>query len=310
MKKFFKNIILFLLLALIVGEVVVRLTHAVSDIPQRTIDEHGIQKYFPNQNGYWKGGKHSWVINELGWPGELPKSYDNLIMVIGDSYIENFMNPNECHQAVYLKENMPDYNFMEAARSGVSLIEAMEIIKQFDSLKPVQTLIYVNDGDFYESVSEIKPMNDITQLDVKNKTVNYGEMKAPFLKKVLYNWKLMYYFYNRFYSDIMANGSDNNKVPIKKEKNDHLEYSVEINELMDFIKSNYPTEKLTLVFHPNSNTKIINICESKDFKTIVLDSTNDNSWSFEFDTHWTCYGHKQAAEQVSQNIQIDFINND
>jgi len=47
MKKFFKNIITFFLLALIAGEVVVRMTHAMSDIPQRTIDQYGIQKYYP-----------------------------------------------------------------------------------------------------------------------------------------------------------------------------------------------------------------------------------------------------------------------
>ena len=105
MKKLLLNIILFFLIAIAVGEVVVRLTHAMADIPQRTIDEYGIQKYIPNQDGYWKGGEHKWVVNKLGWPGELPQSNENLIMVIGDSFIENFMNPNECHQSAFLKEN-------------------------------------------------------------------------------------------------------------------------------------------------------------------------------------------------------------
>ena len=47
MKRFLKHIAFFFFLAIIVGEVVVRLTHAMSDIPQRTIDESGIQKYYP-----------------------------------------------------------------------------------------------------------------------------------------------------------------------------------------------------------------------------------------------------------------------
>ena len=47
-------------------------------------------------------GEHKWYINELGFPGKLlPKSFDNLIIIIGDSYIQNMMNPDSCRQKVY-----------------------------------------------------------------------------------------------------------------------------------------------------------------------------------------------------------------
>ena len=165
MKKFIKNIVIFFLFAIIVGEIIIRVTHAVTDLPQRTIDEYGIQKYYPHQSGYWIGGNHKWVINKLGWPGKLPKSHDNLITIIGDSYIENFMNPIECHQSLLLKKRLENYNFIEAGRSGVSFIEAMEISKQFDALHPKYHLVYVNSLDFYESVTSILPAADITQLN-------------------------------------------------------------------------------------------------------------------------------------------------
>lgn len=297
MKNFFKNIILLLIITIVVGEVVVRLTHAVADIPQRTIDEHGIQKYFPNQQGYWKGGEHKWTINKFGWPGELPQSYDNLIMVIGDSFIENFMNPNDCHQSVFLKENMKNYNFMEAGRSGVSLIEAMEISKQSDSLKPLQYLIYVNDEDFYESISHIKPMDDITQLNIDTNTIEYGEMKAPGLKKALYTWKLMYYLYNRFPLNNLSNTEEEPEV-----NKEDLEFHSEISQLIAYIKTNYVINNKTLVFHPYSNKTIIKICEKAGFNTIILDSHNDETWTFDYDGHWTCFGHKRVAEQVGYRI--------
>ncbi len=308
MKKFFKNIALLLLILMVVGEIVVRLTHAVSDIPQRTIDPHGIQKYFPNQQGYWKGGGHSWTINRMGWPGELPNSFENLIIVIGDSFIENFMNPNECHQSVFLKQNMSDYNFMEAARSGVSLIEAMEISKQLDSLKPVRTLIYVNDTDFYESIFEINPMSDITQLNLDKKTVQHGVMKAPFIKKVLYNWKLMYYFYNRFYTSFATNSGNNNENPEQNGDNDkYLKHKVEIERLISFMLAKYDIDDKILVFHPNSSQDIINKCKDSGFQVIVLDSDNDKSWTYEHDNHWTCYGHKKAAEQIASGLSSKLL---
>lgn len=297
MKKFFLNIALFLFFIILIGEVVVRITHAVSDVPKRTIDADGIQKYVPNQEGYWKGGAHKWTINELGWPGQLPENYNNLIMVIGDSFIENFMNPNECHQAAFLKKRMTNYNFMELGRSGVSLIEAMEISKQMDTLKPIQSLIYVNSNDFDESVREIKPMRDITQLRLKDQTILYGEMKAPGLKKILYNWKLLYYFYNRFPLNLDSQKAEN---PIKHNVDDNsLKSKKEVVKLIKYISANYNINDKTLVFHPNSDQVIIEECENIGFNIIELDSKNDKPWTFDYDTHWTCYGHKKVAGQVS-----------
>lgn len=298
MLKFLRNIFFFFFVTLVVGEVMVRVTHAVSDIPQRRIDENGIQKYYPNQKGYWLNGTHTWEINNLGWPGELPDNYNNLITIIGDSFIENFMNPNECHQAVLLKNKLGNYNFLEAARSGVSLIEAFEISKQLDSLKPIKELIYVTNGDFIESIRDIKPLDDITQLDVKKKKVIHGKMKSPGKKKILYNWKLLYYFYNRF--PINMNSSTSKEVELVKDKGiqDNITH---VKSLLEFINKNYTVRNKVLIFHPNSGEEIIQLCKDMGFSVISLDSSNDEEkWTFDFDKHWTCYGHEQVASQVSE----------
>ena len=308
MKKFIKNIVVFFLIAMVVGEIIIRITHTVSDLPQRTIDDNGIQKYFPNQSGYWKGGDHGWKINKFGWPGDLPKSSDNLITIIGDSFIENFMNPNECHQSQLLDQKMADYNFIEASRSGVSFIEAMEISKQLDSLKPLYQLIYVAGHDFSESVSAIKPLKDITQLNLKTKSIAYGEMKAPGFKKILYNWKLLYYFYNNFSLDFSFDFFKNKETP-KKEKviDKRYKYSAEITQLMDYTKTNYDITDKILVFHPNTEIEIIVICQKAGFKTIILNSDNDKSWTFDYDHHWTCYGHDRVSLQVSKALTSEHI---
>ncbi|WP_396601121.1 hypothetical protein [Algibacter sp. R77976] len=297
MKKFIKNLIIFFLFALLVGELIVRLTHATTDLPKREIDEYNIQKYYPNQSGYWVGGKHKWVVNKFGWPGELPKSYDNLITIIGDSYIENFMNPSECHQSVLLKKRLDKFNFIEAARSGVSFIEAMEISKQLDSLSPIYNLVYVNSKDFYESVANIQPAVDIMQLDIEKKEIIYGQMKSPGLKKVLYNWKLLYYFYNKFPLNL-SKIVDRPEKTVHEEAIDDFKYKNEIQSLLDYTKLNYNIKNKILVFHPNSELEIIEICKNSGFKVIVLNSDNDESWTFEHDNHWTCYGHERVAYEI------------
>lgn len=302
MNHFLKRIFVFALFTILVGEVVLRFSHTLSDIPQRTIDKDGIQKYFPNQEGYWKGGGHKWKINSLGWPGELPTNYNNLITIIGDSFIENFMNPNECHQSILLKQRMAAFNFLEASRSGVSLIEAMEIAKQLDSLNPRCQLIYVSDSDFYESISNIKVLGDITQVDIKSKKLLQGKMKSPGFKKILYNWKLLYYFYNRFpVSDfIFFKGKQEKKEVAKSPKKPSFES--EVLKLIEYMKENYEINDKILVFHPKSSIKIIEVCKEAGFSTIILDSSNDKSWTFDHDRHWTCYGHNAVADQIYKNL--------
>lgn len=302
MKKFLKNIVIFFLFLLVFGEIIVRVTHSVTDLPQRKIDEYGIQKYYPNQSGYWKGGNHKWTVNKLGWPGELPMEYNNLITIIGDSYIENFMNPNECHQSKLLKKQLEKYNFIEAGRSGVSFIESLEISKQFDSLTPVLNLIYVNNNDFYESISSIRPLTDITQLNIEKGEIVYGQMKSPGFKKILYNWKLLYYFYNRFPLNFSKTQI---KTKIKKESvKNAFNFETELKGLISYAKLNYDITDKILVFHPKSQFEIIELCKKAGFKVMLLSSEKDDkSWSFEHDSHWTCYGHSQVAKQVTKFIK-------
>ncbi|WP_394972489.1 hypothetical protein [uncultured Croceitalea sp.] len=296
MKQFIRHILLFVVLGLIVGELIARVFVLNSEVPQREIDDFGIQRYKPLQNGDYKGRTHSWTINKLGWPGELPNSYDNLITVIGDSFIENFMNPSECHQSSYLKELNKEYNYIEAARSGVSLIEAMEITKQFDSLNPKLHLIYINDSDLEESIVQLARHNDITQLDLDKNSIVYGKMKSPGSKKILYNWKFIYYLYRRFPVSFNTNEIS------PEEKIDVNSKSIYFRKLLNFIKDNYEINDKIFVFRPDTNPETIELTRNMGFEVVDLKVESDKSWSFEYDHHWTCYGHREAAKQVNTVI--------
>ena len=57
--KVLKNIIVFLVLGILLGEFIARLFVITSNMPNRIIDGIGIQKYLPEQHGIWKGRKHT-----------------------------------------------------------------------------------------------------------------------------------------------------------------------------------------------------------------------------------------------------------
>lgn len=302
MRIFIKNIVIFSIIGLLFGECVARIFHLTTDIPSRYIDEDQIQKYKPNQGGSWVGGSHTWQINDTGWPGEAPTSYDNLITIIGDSYIENFMNPDSCHQASYLRKMLPEYNYLEAARSGVSFIESVEIAKQLDSLTPVKQLIYVHDGDFLESIVQITKMGDITQFDLEKEEVVPGTLKSPFLKKILYNWKFMYYLYTNY----AFGDNSNNEVHIEtKNINKGLqpEKLKKMDAMLSYVKNNYDLKNVVFILRPNMDPGIVSLLKKHQMEFHELKMPEDSNWSFEYDAHWTCLGHLEAAKQVINYLQ-------
>ncbi|MEP0213484.1 MAG: hypothetical protein ABJD66_09745 [Cellulophaga sp.] len=300
MKKFLFTIIVFLAVGLIAGEIIARIFVLTTEVPNRKIDEYGIQRYIPNQDGYYKGGEHTWQVNKNGWVGPLPKSEDNLITIIGDSFIENFMNPDECHQMSYLKEKVPSYNFTEAARSGVTLIEAFEISKQFYVKKPELQIIYLDESDLKQSLTDIGRVGDVTQLNLKENKIVYGVMRSPGLKKIIYNLKFPFYLYRRF------SGSLAKKTPINTNEEEKLKedrYIDEYKALLEYIKSNYDTTNTLLVLKPHTERSVVDLLKSLDFNILLLNDEGDKNWSFEYDHHWTCYGHERAASQVASYIK-------
>ncbi|TDS13445.1 hypothetical protein DFQ03_2737 [Maribacter caenipelagi] len=302
MSSFIKNIVLFCIVGLFFGEVICRLAYVTSDIPSRIIDSNSIQKYNPNQKGHWTGGTHTWIINEDGWPGHLPKSKENLITIIGDSYIENFMNPDSCHQSNFLDKFSPSFNYYEASRSGISFIGAMEIAASLDSLNPIHQLIYVHDADFTESSSIIHKMGDITQFNSKTNSIIPGKLNSPLVKKFLYNWKFIYYLYINYSFTKKENTTTKPEVQVSDKPKLTEEQITELTKLLTYSKNNYDHKNITLVFRPNADPKIITILKDLNFNMLLLKDNKQKEWSFKHDPHWTCIGHEEAAKQISNYI--------
>ncbi len=301
MKKFIFNLILFLFFFAIICEIGIRYFHLAPDIPQREIDKHGIQKYKLNQSGYFTGSQVEWKVNDFGWLGVADTSSDTLFTIVGDSYIENIMNPIECHQGTILKNKLPNYSFFEAGRSGVSFIEAMEISHYLSNdLNSYKNLIYVSTNDFYESISELARYTDRLQYSVKNKKLLPVILKSPGLKKILYNVKLLYYLYIKYPIFV----AEQNKGETKENMAQTDKFDPELlNQMLDFCKSKYNLGKDIIIFRPETDQKIIDLCIEHGFNTLHLVNNSKTSWELgEHDGHWSCYGHDQAGKQISDKI--------
>lgn len=181
------------------GEIYIRVFRLVPDIPERKIDKYGIQRYKPFQTGYYTKAKTKWGVNEFGWLGTCEIKTNKTVSIIGDSYIENIMNPIECNQGNILKSHFSDLAFFEAGRSGVTFIEAMEISKALqEEIDPKLQLLYLSSNDFIESIADLKRFKDRLQLSIENGEILRAKIRLPVLKKILYNVKILYFIYTKY----------------------------------------------------------------------------------------------------------------
>jgi hypothetical protein len=78
-------------------------------------------------------------------------------------------------------------------------------------------------------------------------------------------------------------------------------------QLLKFSLNNYNTEKMIFIFHPNVEEYYINLFSDFNFEVFKLKTADYQSWKFDNDPHWNCFGHNQAAIQVGNHIKNNHI---
>ena len=257
-------------------------------MPQRKIDQNGLQTYIINQSGYFSENK--WKVNKYGFLGLSDTNFENQILIIGDSMIENIMNPLECNQGYLLKEKLGEtFGVFEIGRSGITLIEALEFKKKYEAIvNPYKTIIFINQNDIEESISNISRLPDRLQINVVSGQLEKVRIRYPVLKKILYNIKILYYLYLKGVFAI-----NKLEVNVIKQNTSNSSY---IKNLISIINSKYNLNELIFVINSNNDNLISNIEKLKIKNKIILDPFNN--WYIEGDGHWNCYGHKKVSELV------------
>ena len=298
MKKFLKNILVFIIVTLLLFESTVRLFNLTNDVPQRNLLDNRYQVYKKNQKGIYKNTK--WEVNDFGFLGLSDvNNGENQVLLIGDSFLENMMNNINCNVGSQIKLFDRNLKIFEMARSGMTLIEYFEFYKKFkQTINPRKTIFLVNSNDIYESISDINRFSDRIQVDLIDNKINNVDLKYPTLKKILYNIKGLYYLYsNQFFSFNFPKLVSSKKIINNKGPNKEL-----IRKLFVYIKDNYSTENISFFCYNMKDSEVNsfkllskNIYHIKEFdeKEIRKD-----------DRHWNCLGNQKVAELIYNQFII------
>ena len=272
-------------------EIIIRVFSLTNDVPQRDIDEFGLQIFLKNQNGTSHG--NIWIVNEDGFLGHNDVNGQNQLLIIGDSYIENIMNPFDCRQSSLFK-NM-GYDVFEIGRSGISFIEALEFYAKYKTkINPRKVIFFVDSSDFKESIVEINKFEDRTQISLANSQIFFGKIKAKHLKKILYNYKTLYFTYLKY---LKSKKTENNDGKIRGLADNYHGY---IAKLIEYANENYNLKNCLFAFRGKNEFK-------EDFLKLNINFIELNLKSKEFrysekDAHWNCRGHKKASELIVENL--------
>lgn len=285
MKEFFKHILFFVLTLIILLEGCIRLFSLTNDVPMRKTNSRGLQIFKENQSGFSNG--FSWSVNKDGFLGHNDKNGENQLLIIGDSFIENIMNPFSCRQSTLFSES--GYSVFEVGRSGITFIESLEFLKYYNPIvNPKNTVIFLDNSDFKESFVEIKKLNDRGQISLIDMKFFPGEIKGKNIKKVLYNFKALYYLYTTY-----LKSRNNTYQP--KTKNENISFKSHVEELIVYGSENYNLENTLFVFRAENNFK--NVFHDLNLNYVEL-NIFDEQYLIPNDGHWNCKGHQIAFNKI------------
>lgn len=314
MKKLFFKMFIYSILILLALEVYVRVFHLTKDYPVRYVDEFGVEKWVPNQNGFSVTGNRrqnfsEYHINNFGYNSyrEYHPTKDKIeIALVGDSFIEGF------HQNYYnsigkkIEDRLQGKEVYEFGYAGYDLADQLHLISQYK--EQFDLIDYV--------VLGIKFENDLTRGEY-NVVQERMVLESPMYKAVR-QIKLFVYLNNIGVLDGPKNlvsrlfSNEKKKTPeLSKLDEDKRLKALESKYLENFksLIDTYGFDKNRFMFlldseqTPNVFLNHLNENDYKyiDFSKVFKKSKRPNTLIY--DMHWNNHGRTLIAELIANYVK-------
>jgi hypothetical protein len=312
MKKLFIKILIYTLVILLALEVLIRVFHLTKDYPVRFIDEFGVEKWVPNQDGFSVTGIRrqnfsKFHINNSGYNSfrEFSPSKDKLeIALIGNSFIEGF------HQDYYnsigkkIENLISGLEVYEFGYAGYDFADQLHLIHQYQSTFDLIDHVFMG-LKFEEELR--RGEYGILQSRMKLESPLYKSLRQ--IKLLVYLQKIGAFDAARELTiKILSFGQKRNK----KDSNETIElknirYKLYIKNFESLIDSfGFDKERFTLLLDEEKTPSIfISYLNENEYKYLDFSKTINQSISSTnliYDKHWNNHGRTLIA-----NILIDYL---
>ncbi|WP_438423369.1 hypothetical protein [Aquimarina macrocephali] len=323
MKKLIIKSILYVFLILIVLEGLVRVFHLGKDTPTRFLDEHKVEKWKPNQNGFSVTGNRrqnfsEYHINTTGYNSyrEFTPTKDKVeIALVGDSFIEGF------HQNYYnsigkkIENALPEIEVYEYGYAGYDFADQLHLVhsyaSQFDLIDHIILGIkFSNDltrAEYQVVNSRLALESPINRMLKKSKLIVYcksiGILDPP--------QELMYRLINALKPKKKTVLKDDTEILKIKNQNER-KYLENFKSLVS--KYGYDKKRFTLLLDSRITSPLfLSYLEENKYNYIDFSTsfeTSDRSTTLIYDRHWNNHGRDVIAKNITQYLRdTNFIKN-
>lgn len=151
MKKFIFKTIIYIVLILLIVEIIVRVCHLYTEDPPRYIDQYGVEKRVPGNEGYAVTGNRNqnyskFNINSSGFNSHrefLPTKEKFEMALIGDSFIEGFHQDYYNSTGIKIEQNLNNVEVYEYGYAGYDFANQIHLVDAYaDQFELIDEIIY------------------------------------------------------------------------------------------------------------------------------------------------------------------------
>ena len=317
MKKFIFKFSLYIILILLALELLVRVFHLYTEDPPRFIDEHGVEKRVPQNDGYAVFGNRNqsfseFRINNAGFNSHRefnpsPSKFE--IALVGDSFIEGFHQDYEDSIGKKIERTLEGAEVYEYGYSGYDFANKIHLIhaykKEFELIDEI--IIYFNyeidlpRGEYTPNYDRIKMLNSpLFKIRDNIKLLAYGSKIGVLepLKKLVTG---------QAFED-GENGYQTNEIKIQDSEEERIKNLQHLNNFKNLVnKYGLDKEKVTFLLDSRKTDKnFLTYLNEQGIK--VLDYSiefekSKKSVTLIYDWHWNDYGRELIANVISDYIK-------
>lgn len=317
MKKLFIKIIVYSFLILIALELWVRIFHLTKDYPVRIVDEFGVEKWMPNQNGFSVTGNRrqnfsEYHINAFGFNSyrEYTPSKDKFeIALVGDSFIEGFHQNFNNSIGKKIENQLKNVEVYEYGYAGYDLADQLHLIKQYKKQFDLIDCVVLG----------VKFDNDLTRGEysvVQERMVlespTYKAMRQ--IKLLVYLQTIGAFDAPRELVRKLLSGGEVPTTKLSKQEEKDLQLELQQTYLKNFERLitiyGFDTQRFVFILDKDTTPQLfLEYLNRHDMKYIDISGTFKKSKkpaTLIYDMHWNNHGRNLIAKLISVYIKANF----
>ncbi|UII76150.1 hypothetical protein LV716_18075 [Flagellimonas sp. HMM57] len=314
MRRLFLKLLGYGFLMLVALELLVRLFYLGKDTPIRIVDENGVEKWQPVQNGFSVTGNRrqnfsAYHINNSGFNSYreyLPTKEKKEIALVGDSFIEGFHQNYYSSTGRKIEQKLPRFEVYEYGYAGYDMADQLHLIhaykEKFDLIDHVVIGVkFSNDlrrSEYQISQERIKLENPRNRLLKKSKLLVYTQSIGLLDPALRMGSDLINLLKGKSMPSTLGKGD---VISMKSKDSLYLNNFEMLVQKYGFDKDRF----VLLLDKDNTSSLFTDYLEANDFSYIDFSKTLKESKkpaTLIYDMHWNNHGRNLIAGLIAEYI--------